>query len=190
MECCDYDSDDIFKMGPLGGHYSTELFFNRVFGFKHECSKQLKEKSEEIIRTCGGLPLATISIASILAIQPDNLELWHHVKEVLFCRLRYNPPPEVMLKEIVTLSYNSLPHHLKTCLLYLSMYPEGYTFLKADLVKQWSAEGFIIAVEEKNCAEVAECYVDELICRGLIQPNHTNISDEVIYTAFHCIRSY
>jgi hypothetical protein len=74
------------------------------------------------------------------------------------------------------------------------MYPEGYTFLKADLVKQWSAEGFIIAVEDKNCDEVAECYFDELICRGLIQPNHTNISDEVILytlhsTVFEVIRS-
>jgi hypothetical protein len=65
------------------------------------------------------------------------------------------------------------------------MYPEGYTFLKADLVKQWSAEGFIIAVEEKNCDEVAECYFDELICRGLIQPNHTNISGEVILYTLH-----
>jgi hypothetical protein len=151
LECCDYESDAIFKMEPLGGNHSTELFFNRVFGFKHECSKQLKESSEEIIRTCGGLPLAVISIASILAIQPDNLELWRHVKEALFSRLRYNLTSEVMLREIVGLSYNSLPRHLKTCLLYLSMYPEGYTFLKADLVKQWSAEGFIIAVEEKNC---------------------------------------
>ena len=52
LECCDYESDAIFKMEPLGGNYSTELFFNRVFGFKHECSKQLKENSEEIIRTC------------------------------------------------------------------------------------------------------------------------------------------
>ncbi|CAD6257506.1 unnamed protein product [Miscanthus lutarioriparius] len=194
LECCDYESDAIFKMEPLGGNHSTELFFNRVFGFKHECSKQLKESSEEIIRTCGGLPLGIISIASILAIQPDNLELWRHVKEALFSRLRYNLTSEVMLREIVGLSCNSLPRHLKTCLLYLSMYPEGYTFLKADLVKQWSAEGFIIAVEEKKCDEVAECYFDELTCRGLIQPNHTNISDEVTSytlhsTVFEVIRS-
>ncbi|OQU83234.1 hypothetical protein SORBI_3005G094200 [Sorghum bicolor] len=194
LECCDYESDAIFKMETLGGNHSTELFFNRVFGFKHECSKQLKECSEEIIRTCGGLPLAIISIASILAIQPDNLELWRHVKEALFSRLRYNLTSEVKLREIVSLSYNSLPCHLKTCLLYLSMYPEGYTFFKADLVKQWSAEGFIIPGEEKNCDEVAECYFDELTCRGLIQPNHTNISDEVtLYTlhstVFEVIRS-
>ncbi|CAD6257495.1 unnamed protein product [Miscanthus lutarioriparius] len=185
LECCDYESDAIFKMEPLDGNYSTELFFNRVFGFKHECSKRLKENSEEIIRTCGGLPLAIISIASIFASQPDNLELWRHVKEALFSRLRYNLSFEVMLREIVGLSYNSLPHHLKTCLLYLSMYPEGYTFLKADMVKQWSAKGFIIAVEEKNCDEVAECYFDELIYRGLIQPNHTNISGEVILYTLH-----
>ncbi|XP_066339678.1 disease resistance protein RGA5-like isoform X1 [Miscanthus floridulus] len=186
LECCDYGSDAIFKMEPLSGNYSRELFFNRVFGFEHELSKQLKENSEEILRTCGGLPFATISLASILASQPYNLELWQHVKEALFCRLRYNNlTSEVMLREIVGLSFNRLPHHLKTCLLYLSMYPEGYTFLKADMVKQWSAEGFIIAVEEKNCDEVAECYFDELIYRGLIQPNHTNISGEVILYTLH-----
>ncbi|CAD6257499.1 unnamed protein product [Miscanthus lutarioriparius] len=186
QECCDYGSDAIFKMEPLSGNYSRELFFNRVFGFEHELSKQLKENSEEILRTCGGLPFATISLASILASQPDNLELWQHVKEALFSRLRYNNlTSEVMLREIVGLSFNRLPHHLKTCLLYLSMYPEGYTFLKADMVKQWSAEGFIIAVEEKNCDEVAECYFDELIYRGLIQPNHTNISGEVILYTLH-----
>ncbi|CAD6254181.1 unnamed protein product [Miscanthus lutarioriparius] len=186
LECCDYEPDAIFKMEPLSGNYSTELFFNRLFGFEHELSKQLKENSEEIIRACGGLPFATISVATILAGQPDNLELWQHVKEALFSRLRYNNlTSEVMLREIIGLSCNSLPHHLKTCLLYLSMYPEGSAFLKADLVKQWSAEGFIIAVEEKNCDEVAECYFDELICRGLIQPNHTNISDEVILYTLH-----
>ncbi|CAD6257439.1 unnamed protein product [Miscanthus lutarioriparius] len=186
LECCDYGSDAIFKMEPLSGNYSRELFFNRVFGFEHELSKQLKENSEEILRTCGGLPFATISLASILASQPDNLELWQHVKEALFCRFRYNNlTSEVMLREIVGLSFNRLPHHLKTCLLYLSMYPEGYTFLKADMVKQWSAEGFIIAVEEKNCDEVAECYFDELIYRGLIQPNHTSISGEVILYTLH-----
>jgi len=135
LECCDYESDAIFKMEPLSGNYSTELFFNRLFGFEHELSKQLKENSEEIIRACGGLPFATISVATILAGQPDNLELWQHVKEALFSRLRYNNlTSEVMLREIIGLSCNSLPHHLKTCLLHLSMYPEGSTFLKVDLV--------------------------------------------------------
>ncbi|XP_034606775.1 disease resistance protein RGA5 isoform X3 [Setaria viridis] len=183
LECCDYESDALFKMEPLSGNYSAELFFNKVFGFKH--SEQLKENSEQIISTFGGLPLAIISIASILASRPDNLELWRHVEEYLSSRLRNSLTSEGMpIREIVGLSYNSLPHHLKTCLLYLSMYPEGYTFLKADLVKQWSAEGFIVAEEEYSNTD-AECYLGELVCRGLIQPNHINIPDGVIFYTLH-----
>lgn len=71
--------------------------------------------------------------------------------------------------------------------------PEGYTFLKTDLVKQWSAEGFISAIEGKDAIEVAESNFDELVCRGLIQPNCIDFSDEVTlytvhYTVFEVIR--
>jgi len=187
LECCDYQYDGIFKMRPLSRTDSIELLFNRIFGSKHECSEQVKEVSEEIIKKCGGLPLAVICIASILVSQPANSELWQHVSEWLSGSMRNNHTSQGMLREIVAMSYNNLPDHLKTCLLYLSMYPEGYTFLKTDLVKQWMAEGFISTVHE-NASKVAESYFDELVCRGLIQPNHINFSDTMVsYTVHSCM---
>ncbi|CAO2152405.1 unnamed protein product [Urochloa humidicola] len=185
LECCDYESDSIYMMEPLSRNNSRELFFNKMFVSKHECSEQLKEVSEEIVGKCGGLPLATICVASLLAKQPYNSELWEHVKESLSSSMRYNLTSEGMLREIVTMTFNSLSDHLKTCLLYLSMYPEGYTFLKTDLAKQWSAEGFISSVEGKDTSEVAEFYFDELVCRGLIQPNCIDVSDEVMFYTVH-----
>jgi len=175
-------------MEPLSTTHSMELLFNRIFGSKHECSEQMKEVSEEIIKKCGGLPLAVICIASILASQPDNLELWQHVSEWLSCsRMRNNHTSQGMLREIVGMRYNHLPDHLKTCLLYVSMYPEGYTFLKTDMVKQWCAEGFIsaIEIEGKDASEVAESNFDELVCRGLIQPNCIDFLDEVTFYTVH-----
>ncbi|RCV37756.1 hypothetical protein SETIT_8G088500v2 [Setaria italica] len=185
LECCDYQSDCIFKMEPLSRNNSRELFLNRMFGSKHECTEQLKDVSEKIIEKCGGLPLATICTASILASQSDNSELWLHVNECLSSFIRKNLTSEGMLSEIVGMSYNSLSDHLKTYLLYLSMYPEGYTFLKTDLVKQWIAKGFISAVEGKDTGEVAEFYFDELVCRGLILPNCIDFSDEDIFYTVH-----
>ncbi|KAF8689659.1 hypothetical protein HU200_041721 [Digitaria exilis] len=185
LECCNYQSDGIFEMDPLSRNNSRELFLDRIFIFRHECSGQLKEDSEEIIKRCGGVPLAIICISSILASQPDNSELWQHVSECLSCSLRNNLNSEDMLREIVGMSYNNLSDHLKTCLLYLSLYPEGYTFLKTDLVKQWSAECFICAVEGKDTSEVAEFYFDELVCRGLIQPNCIDLSDEMMFYTLH-----
>ncbi|XP_039822349.1 disease resistance protein RGA5-like isoform X3 [Panicum virgatum] len=99
--------------------------------------------------------------------------------------MRNNRTSQDMLREIVGLSYNNLPDYLKTCLLYLSMYPEGYTFLKTDLVKQWSAEGFISATEGNDTSEVAEFNFDELVCTGLIQPNCIDFSEEVTFYTVH-----
>ncbi|PUZ44287.1 hypothetical protein GQ55_8G078000 [Panicum hallii var. hallii] len=185
LECCDYQSDGIFTMEPLSRNDTRELLFNRAFGSNHECSEQLKEVSEEVIKKCCGFPLATLCIAQVLACDPDNSELWHHIKESLSCDIRNNLTSEDMLRGIIGLSYNSLPHHLKTCLLYFHMYPEGYMFLKTDLVKQWAAEGFIGAVAGKNTSEIAESYFDELVCRGFIQPNCINFSDGVMFYTVH-----
>jgi hypothetical protein len=184
----DSDSDfhaqeGIFKMEPLGTDDSMELFFNRVFASKPEFSEQLKKYSEEIVRKCSGLPLATIIIASVFAGQTDNSELWRHIKEYLSSINILST--EDLLREVIVLGYYSLSQHLKTCLLYFSLYPEGYTFLKSDVVKQWTAEGFISAVAGKSTNEIAECYFDELVSRGLVQTNHINLVDEVIFYTVH-----
>ena len=69
-------------MEPLSLDDSKDLFYNRVFGSKPDFSEQLKKYSEDIIRKCSGLPLATTIIASVFACQPDNPELWSHVTEL------------------------------------------------------------------------------------------------------------
>ncbi|KAL6660582.1 hypothetical protein ACP70R_001617 [Stipagrostis hirtigluma subsp. patula] len=185
LECSDYQSDGILDIEPLCRSYPLELFFSTVFGSKYECSEKLKKASEEIVRICGGLPLATISIASILASQLDNSKLWDNVQQALSSSMGKNLTPQDMLIEIVGLSYNSLSSHLKTCLLYLSLYPEGYTFSKADLVKQWSAESFITVLAGKESLEAAGCYLDELVFRGFIQPYIIDFSDEVMFYTVH-----
>lgn len=110
-------------MEPLSSIDSLELLFNKIFGSKHECSEKVKEVSDEIIKKCAGLPLAVICIASILASQRNKLELWQHVSEWFSCSMRNNHTSQGMLREIVDMSYNHLPRHLKTCLLNVSMYP-------------------------------------------------------------------
>ena len=112
LECCGYQSDNILKMKPLGSHASAELFFSIVFGSEHLCPDQLKEVSDRIIRKCGGLPLATICIAGLLASQTDNSELWHHLQKCLCSKLSTSPTLEEMLKEVLNLSYSSLPYYL------------------------------------------------------------------------------
>lgn len=182
---CGYQSANVLKMNPLGSHDSAELFFSIVFGSEHQCPDQLKEVSYRIIRKCGGLLLSTICITGLLASQMDSSELWHHVHKCLCSNLSTSPSAEEMLKEVLNLSYNSLPYYLKTCLLYLTMYPEGFIMWKVDLLKQWISEGFITATEEKEAEEVAESYFYELVNKGMIQPEQINHNDEVLSCTVH-----
>ncbi|KAI4976714.1 hypothetical protein ZWY2020_050321 [Hordeum vulgare] len=185
QECCDYQSNNILKMKPLGREDSGKLLYNLIFGPECIFPEQLNFVSESIITKCAGLPLATIFVAGLLTSQPDNAELWQHVQECLYSNLSTTSTLEETLQEILKLSFNSLPRYLKTCLMYVSMYPEGYTMWKIDLIKQWIAEGFIGATEGTDTWEVAYGYFGELVNRGMIQPVEINYSGEVLSCTLH-----
>uniref|UniRef100_A0ACD5W8A1 Uncharacterized protein n=1 Tax=Avena sativa TaxID=4498 RepID=A0ACD5W8A1_AVESA len=62
---------------------------------------------------------------------------------------------------VLNIRYNNLPLHLKTCLLYFSMYPEGSTVTKDDLAKRWVAEGFIARHRTEEISEVSQAKREE-----------------------------
>jgi len=68
------------------------------------------------------------------------------------------------------LSYYDLPCHLKTCFLYLSVFPEDYRIDREELIRMWIAEGFITQVKGQSLEQIGENYFSDLINRSLIQP--------------------
>ncbi|CAL4962577.1 unnamed protein product [Urochloa decumbens] len=190
LACCSYHSDYVFEMRPLDDDLSRKLFFDNLFCSESDFPKNMKEVSRKIVKICGGSPLATIIIARLLASHPVMLmEQWTYICDSLSFNLRTSSTTsEGLLKLIVNFSYNNLTHHLKTCLLYLNMYPEGCTVCKDDLVKQWVAEGFIDAAEGRT-GEIAESYFHELIARGLLQPAVIRYNSEVVSCSVHDVVS-
>ena len=58
----------------------------------------------------------------------------------------------------------------KTCLLYLGTYPEDYKIRKFDLMRKWTAEGFVREKHGLDMQEAAVSCFNELINRSMIQP--------------------
>jgi len=159
-------------MRPLSEQYSKKLFFGRIFGSEDACPSQLKKASSEILKKCDGLPLAIITMASMLACQPTILEdQWEYIHNSLVTKFATNSNYEDMMY-ILDLSYKNLPRRLKACFLYLGSYPEDHEIEKVELVRRWVAEGFVSNSSEQDVWDVAESYFNELVNRSMIQPSY------------------
>ena len=141
--CCGNDHGCIHNMRPLSEQDSKKLFFGRIFGSEDACPSELRNASSEILKKCDGLPLAIITIASMLACQPKILEgQWEYIHNSLATKFATNSNYEDMMY-ILDLSYKNLPRRLKACFLYLGSYPEDHEIEKVELVRRWVAEGFV-----------------------------------------------
>ncbi|KAL6623042.1 hypothetical protein ACP70R_032921 [Stipagrostis hirtigluma subsp. patula] len=185
IACCSYRHECVYKMAPLDYQHSKRLFLNRVFGSDDTCPEQLRDVSSEILEKCAGLPLAIISISSLLANQSTtSFEQWEHLRNSLGNKLGKLSALDGM-RRILHLSYKNLPSYLKACFLYLGIYPEDHTFRKSDVVRQWIAEGFISKLQGQDAENAATCYFNELVNRSMILPIEINYQHEVLSCKLH-----
>jgi hypothetical protein len=159
-------------MEPLSVDDSQRLFYNRIFSNESKCPCEFEALSKDILRKCGGVPLAIITIASLLASnqQVKPADEWHILLESIGRGLTEDRSVEEMLR-ILSFSYYDMPSHLKTCLLYFSMFPEDYEIKKDRLIWMWIAENFVRCDKAGVCAfEIGESYFNELVNRNMIIP--------------------
>ncbi|XP_025791324.1 disease resistance protein RPP13-like isoform X4 [Panicum hallii] len=74
--CCAGIGAHMYEAQPLGDDDSQRLFFKRLFCSREDCPQDLREVSSDILKKCGGLPLAIISIAGLLANKRQTVEVW------------------------------------------------------------------------------------------------------------------
>ncbi|MBC2899628.1 hypothetical protein CFC21_112447 [Triticum aestivum] len=182
--CCSSFSGNIYDIKPLNSVHSGELFHRRLFDSEDNCPPHLEEVSNQILEKCAGLPLAIIAISGLLANTRRTEDQWSKVKDSIGRALERNHDVEVMMK-ILSLSYIDLTAHLKTCLLYISIFPEDSSIHRINLIRDWIGEGFIPKEEGLTIHETGERCFNELLNRGLILPGETNEYGEVRYCRVH-----
>ncbi|KAG2595927.1 hypothetical protein PVAP13_5KG118000 [Panicum virgatum] len=162
------------RLKPLSEESSEMLFYGRIFGSKDIFPRQFSEVSKKILKKCGGIPLAIITASGLLANKSENIKEWFKVCDSIGSGLGGNHVMDNMRK-ILLLSYYDLPFHLKTCLLYLSIFPEDYAINKTQLIWRWVAEGFVQQAGDQSLFEIGESYFNELLNRSLIQPAYMDM---------------
>ncbi|KAF8700087.1 hypothetical protein HU200_034450 [Digitaria exilis] len=135
---------------------------------------ELVKEAQRILKKCGGLPLAIDVIGGFLANRPKTLEEWRKLNENISAELEINPELG-MIRTVLEKSYDGLPFHLKSCFLYLAIFPEDQTISRRRLVRCWAAEGYSIETRGKTAIEIADDYFMELHSRSMILSSQQSI---------------
>ncbi|THG22082.1 hypothetical protein TEA_027926 [Camellia sinensis var. sinensis] len=156
---------------------SWELFCKKVFPDYDEvndktshCPPSMEKLARDMVRKCRGLPLAIAVLGGLLSRKhPDEWpqlqgRFWRHVSSDDF-----ESHDLTHVTQILALSFNDLPYHLKSCFLYLGLFPEDFKIDAVRLIRLWMAEGFIQEAERETLEKTGAEYLNELIDRNLIQ---------------------
>ena len=102
---------------------------------------------------CEGLPLAIVAIGGLLSTKDKTILEWQNLQNSLGIELQRNPHLSAVNK-ILSQSFEDLPYNLKSCFVYLGMYPKDYYINCIKLIRQWIVEGFVTEIEGKTLEEV------------------------------------
>ncbi|GMY22500.1 putative late blight resistance protein homolog R1B-16 [Fagus crenata] len=155
------------ELPVLNEEESWELFSQKVFQ-GDTCPPRLEPLGREIAKSCQGLPLAIVVLGGLLANKEKTSQIWNQVRGNVNPYLTDTKDGKGCL-DILALSYNHLPRHLKPCFLYLGIYPEDFEISLRQLIQLWIAEGLVHQIHSRNVEDVAEDYLEELVDRSLIQ---------------------
>jgi disease resistance protein RPM1 len=176
----------IYQLKPLQIYDATALLLRKSRKTQEEIEndENLRIVVTKIVKKCGCLPLAVLTIGGMLANK--TVTEWESIYKQIPSELESNPSLEAM-RRMVILSYNQLPSHLKSCFLYLSIFPEDSEIQRRRLVERWIAEGFVRARGGINIEDVGKSYFTELINRSMIQPSRVSIEGIVKSCRVHDI---
>ncbi|XP_062183301.1 disease resistance protein RGA2-like [Phragmites australis] len=153
-------------------------FFLKISGWTEEEGSELIQVGKDIVKKCGGVPLAIKILGSVLrgkseistlrAIRGSSLWNEEDIEEQVFASLK--------------LSYIHLENHLKPCFTFCSIFPKGYKINKDHLIAQWIAHGFVNPQNEDRPEDIGSEYFDSLVKVGFLQDSLENwYNEEPIY---------
>ncbi|CAL5416955.1 unnamed protein product [Camellia sinensis] len=122
-----------------------------------------KEKAWQLF--CKNAFQRDFGVCGLLSTKNKVLSEWQKFYDTMGIELERNLElegnPCLTIVKLLLLSYQDLPHRLKSCLLYFDIIPEKYPMTRGRLIRLWIAERFVEEKQGTTLEEVAEAYLNE-----------------------------
>ncbi|XP_023643268.1 probable disease resistance protein At1g59620, partial [Capsella rubella] len=156
------------------------LAFARENTTEYKLDEDMEEMGKQMMKHCGGLPLAVKVLGGLLAAQKTLTEwkrIYENIRSHIVGGTSFSDRSISSIYHILNMSFEELPIYLKQCFLYLTHFPEDYPIDVGKLSYYWAAEGIPKPrnYDGATIREVADGYVGELVKRNmLISERDTN----------------
>ncbi|EOA34487.1 hypothetical protein CARUB_v10022028mg [Capsella rubella] len=134
---------------------------------------EMEEMGKQMIKHCGGLPLAIKVLGGFLAAKytwKDWKRISENVRSHIVGGAYSDEDNNSSVYHVLSMSFEELPSHLKYCFLYLSHFPEDYPISVEKLSYYWAAEGIPKPrhYNGETIRDVGEYYIEELVRRNIV----------------------
>ncbi|KAL0357369.1 UNVERIFIED_CONTAM: putative late blight resistance proteinR1B-8 [Sesamum calycinum] len=170
------------QMNLLKDDESWNLLHQKVFAPEDTCSPELEKVGKKIAKDCRGLPLSIHVIGGILSQAKTSQDFWEQVSDNVSSTVADKGES---FSNILSLSYNHLPNHLKPCFLYMGTFPEDYEIHSSRLINLLVAEGFVRPISDKSLEEAAKMHLKALVDRNLISVHQQKTNGNVKSYSIH-----
>ncbi|CAL1409178.1 unnamed protein product [Linum trigynum] len=104
---------------------------------------EVQDIGKQILRQCGGVPLAVSTIAGVLADSTDPGIEWPSFLQKGLLSIMNEGEADSIMAATLRVSFNHLPSHMKHCFAYCGLFEKGFEFKIPMLVRLWVAQGYV-----------------------------------------------
>ncbi|XP_016721701.1 putative disease resistance protein At4g10780 [Gossypium hirsutum] len=173
IEVCRSMDCKVVKVPPLSHEESMNLFLEHA---GHGVLKvpSLKEILGNIVRECGGLPLAIAVIAESMKGIYDVAE-WRNALRELRDHVRSVKGTDVEIYERLKFSFDRLGDlKIQSCFLLCSLYPEDHKIPREELIEYWIDEEFLGTGSRQELSDRGHTILNRLENNCLLEKDGRN----------------
>ncbi|KAL5725675.1 hypothetical protein ACHQM5_008793 [Ranunculus cassubicifolius] len=152
------------KLAHLSDEECWSLFKGRAFGLEVIENSELEKVGKEIVKKCGGVPLAAKALGGSLC-SVREVSKWKSVSSSEIWELREDGGILPSLR----LSYNHLSAGLRQCFAYCSIFPKDSKIEIAELIQLWMANGLLQPERTLDLEDVGRLTFNQLAWRSFFQ---------------------